>query len=55
MAEIWKFLRKRSMMESLSVNLQAYSVQTGFLVQKKSIIDSFRNMYRKLAVLKRIF
>ena len=41
------------MMEFLSVKLQVYSVQTATLLQNDLTTNSFWNMYRKLAILKK--
>ena len=40
------------MKEFLSVKLQTYGVQTATLLLKQLTIDTFWNMYQKLAVLK---
>ena len=42
------------MMQIFSVTSQVNSVQTAALLLKELTTDSFSNMYRKLAVLKRI-
>ena len=52
MAKVWKFLRKTSEKEFLSVKLLTYSVQTATLLLRSLITDTFWNMHRKLAVLK---
>ena len=52
MAKVWKFPRKMSMKEFLSIKLQTYSVQTAALLLRQLITDTLWNMYRILAVLK---
>ena len=42
------------MMKFLLVKLQTYSVQTATLLKKELTTDFFWNMYRKLALLKRM-
>ena len=54
-SKVWKTLRKTSLIESILVNSQSYSLQTAALLRTDFTKYSLRNMSQKLAFLKRIF